>query len=871
MTEFTKYKKKSFRKKLLSKMLNGNIRQSALEEFEEQFNYYSEKKGGFFAFIWYWLQVFYLLPAFLKNSIYWSFIMFKNYFISAFRTFKKYRMHTFINITGLALGLAFCILTFLFVRHEFSYDRFHKDIDNIYLALVQKDNHGKSYASSPPILAPTIKENIPEINSAVRVFGWHIQEGTPVKYDNNVLNMSGFYVDPNFTQMFSFPEVLGDSKSALNNPEGIIISKKMAELYFGKEDPLGKSLAVRLRDQNQNFIVTSVIDRPESSSLRFDFLISYEKMWNISSHWGSNNVYTFFKLDKGVKSEQVESKSKEFFKSYFTGLGQKRNAENYSMDLLPLKNLYLNNILQNVFTLKSDPKYSFILAGIALAILIIACVNFLNLSLGLVSTRLKDVGMRKVIGANRTDLIKQYLSESILISLIALLLGLMLTYLILPLFNQIMNRDLAINFKLIFIPVVGFTILVGFLSGIYPSLIVSKFQPVAIFRGRLKFGSKNILSKGLIILQISISIIMIIATLIMTSQMQLLRDKNLGFETDQIVVIDTGGSGVGLSAEERKRLLNVYRQKSVFQDELISVTMSSMKYGNGDYWGTGIMYKENILQCYVYSCDYDYTQTLGMKVLQGRDFSRDFPGDAEQSILVNDKLVKVLGLEDPIGKRIPVDGNSQLAGTIIGVVENSHLRSMHYGIEPSVFHLKEANGYYRYIYVKIKPEDIPQTLKLLQNTWTELIHDRPYVYSFFDQDVDKVFREDERWADVTKYAAFLAIFIACLGAFGLISLTIVRRTKEVGIRKVLGASVPKIVVLLTAEFSIFTIIATVLAWPIIYLIMNKWLHAFIYQVTLSPAYFLVGSLITFFIVISTVGFQVVRAAKTNPVNSLKYE
>ncbi len=373
--------------------------------------------------------------------------MFKNYLISAFRMFKKYRLHTLINITGLALGLAFCIITLLFVRHEFSYDRFHKNIDDIYLALVQKDNQGKSYASSPPILASTIKENIPEIKSAVRVFGWDVQEGTPVKYGAKVLNMSGFYVDPEFMQMFSFPEILGDSKSALNDPAGFIISKKMAEKYFGNEDPLGKSMVVRLHDKSQNFTVKSVIKCPEKSSLRFDFLISYARMWDISSHWGSNNVYTFFQLEKGVDPAVVEAKSREFFKGYFSGLGQMRRAENYSMDLLPLRKLYLNDILQNVFTLKSDPKYSYILSGIALAILIIACFNFLNLSLGLASTRLKDVAMRKVIGAKRGDLIKQYLSESILISLIALLIGFILANLFLPIFNRIMNRDLLFNLK----------------------------------------------------------------------------------------------------------------------------------------------------------------------------------------------------------------------------------------------------------------------------------------------------------------------------------------------------------------------------------------------------------------------------------------
>jgi len=876
MAKSIKNKKSPNRKRLLSKMYNGNIRQSALEDFEEQFNFITENKGKLIAFFWYWFQIFCLFPAYISDSILWSSIMLKNYFISAFRNLKRYRIHTFINLAGMSLGITFCILTFLFIKYENSFDRFHKNIDNIFLALVVQGNDGKSYVSSPPILAPTIKENIPGIESVVRVFGWFIQDGIPVKYENSVFNMSGLYVDPGFTEMFSFPEILGDSKSGLNDPNNMIISKTMAKKYFGDQDPLGKSLNIQARGGSFDFIISSVIEVPKKSSLSFDFLISYAMREKISKRrseadWGSNNVYTFIQLVEDSHPLNLTTASSNFFETYFTDMGDLKRSQNYNMRLFPLKKLYLNNQLRKWLTLQSDPKYSYILSGIALAILIIACVNFLNLSLGLSSTRLKDVGMRKVIGAKRTDLMKQHLSESVLLSLIALGTGLILAKLLLPLFNQIMNRDILFNFQQIIFPFVGFSLVIGIISGLYPSLIVSRFQPVAIFKGNLKIGNKNSLSSGLVILQISFSIILIIATLFMSNQMQYLKNKDMGFISDQVVVIDTGSIGSGLSDEKRKKLLEHYRQKSIFHDDIISASMSSMSIGRGDHWCTGFDYDGKYSLCTVYSIDYDYLATLGIKLLQGRDFSQKFPSDENQSILINEKMAKLLAWEDPLGKRINVEKNDQLQGTIIGIVQDSHILSMHQAIGPAVYHLKEANGKYRYIYLKIKPYDIPKTLDLLWSTWDEIIPERPYVYSFMDEDVNKIFQEDERWVKLTQYSACIAIFIACLGAFGLISLTVVRRTKEVGIRKVLGASTANIFILLSREFSIFTLIANAVSWPIVYLILQKWLNTFAYQVSLEFGYFLAGGLITFIIVLATVSFQVIRAAKANPVNSLKYE
>jgi putative ABC transport system permease protein len=801
--------------------------------------------------------------------------MILNYIKVAWRNLIKFKGHSLINIVGLAIGIAFCILTYLFIQHEHSYDNFHKNGDRIYLTLVQRSAGGGRLASgaTPPILASTIKDTFPEIEHIARVFGWNIKDGTPVRRGEKVLLMRGFYVDPEFMHMFSFPRIAGQPDTALEDKQAVIITRAMAEKYFGDADPLEQTISIRLQNQEIVQVIKGVVDLPSNSSLQFDFLIPHVLRGEKLGGWGSNNVYTFVQFTPGIQASDMGEKFLTFFGNYFRENNQSQGyfgGPERPLRFLPLKKLYLNTVIRKWLTLQSDPVYSYVLSGIALAVLLIACVNFVNLSLGLSSNRFKEVGMRKVVGASRTQLIKQYLSESILLSYLSLLAGTAFAILVLPIFSRLMDRDLFFNIQSLWFPLLGLTIIIGILAGFYPALILSGYHPIEILKGRFQIKGKKRLSRGLIVLQFALSVILIIATVTMARQMQYMRERNLGFNADQVLVIDAGGWSTGLSETEMRRTLGVYRQAAAERQEVVSATMTSMSFGRGDLWGTGFEHEGKEILCRMYSIDYDYVKTLGMSLVVGREFSPQFPSDANESVIVNEQLVQIFGWDDPIGRTIPSD-NDMLPGTIIGVFRDAHLRSLHYDVRPAVYHLKKINGSFRYFMIRIMSSDLISTMKLLQDIWKQTAPDRPFVYSFLDEDVDRVFKEDGRWADITQYSALFAILVACLGAFGLISLAVARRTKEVGIRKVLGASEISIAVLLSRDFFKLVLLSNCIAWPLAFLLLRSWLQDFVYRIGLGLSFFILGSLLTFLIAFASISIQVIRASRSDPVDSLRYE
>lgn len=798
-----------------------------------------------------------------------------SYFKVAYRNLLKYKGQSLINIIGLAIGIAFCILSYIFVRSEHSFDDFHENGDRIYLSYIHGEalGGGKLHGSTPPILAPTIKENIPGIEYIVRVFGWNIKDGTPVRHGSKVFLMRGFYVDPEFLQMFSFPQVAGDPETALKNKHAVVITRAMAKQYFGESDPMGREITVHIRGEDVLLAITGVVDLPGNSSLQFDFLVPHALRGEWSRGWGSNNVYTYIQLDRGVSAADMEGRFRNFFAGFFKESARGKDyygSPERPLRLLPVKKLYLNTTIRKWLALRSDPLYSYILSGIALAVLLIACVNFVNLSLGLAAPRFKEVGIRKVVGAGRDQLIKQYLSESILLSFLSLILGIILALTALPTFNRLLERELSFNIQALWGPLLVITVLAGILAGFYPALLLSGFHPIEILKGRLQLKGKRRLSSTLVVLQFAFSIILIIVTVTMSWQMDYMRGRHLGFNADQVVVIDGGGWLTGLKEPEMRRVLAQYRQAVDRYPGLLSATMSTMCFGREDLWGTSMQHKDREIICRMYAVDYDYTGTLQMRLVKGREFSPEFPGDRDNSVIINERLMQLLGWDDPIGKVIPTD-NKSLSGKIIGVFEDSHLRSFHYEVEPAVFHLKRMNGTFRYIFVRTRPGNLPGNLNLLRETWKEAVPYRPFIYSFLDEEVDRVFKEDGRWAGISRYAAVFAILIACLGAFGLISLAVARRTKEVGIRKVFGASQRNIAVLLAGNFSKLLLIGCLIAWPLAFFLLRRWLQDFAYRITLGPFPFIFGSILAFLIALASISIRVFKAARANPVDSLRCE
>ncbi|MCK5329372.1 MAG: ABC transporter permease, partial [Candidatus Latescibacteria bacterium] len=425
--------------------------------------------------------------------------MFRNYLTVAVRNLVRHKVYSFINISGLAIGIAFCILTLLYVRHEWSYDTFHQNSDRIYLTryVYEPSGNRTPTGSTPPILAPTVLENFPEIQRVVRVYGWGIKDGTPVRYGEKLFNRSGYYVDPPFFEMFSFPRVSGNLRTALQNIHSVVISREMARMYFEDENPLDKRVSIRIREKLEDFVVTGVVDIPENSSLQFDFLLSYELKGKPSSGWGQCNVYTYIQLVNPMQAADLERKFPSFVEKYIPAATQRAfgGDQGIQLQLMPLPDLYLNTVIREWLTAQSNPVYSYIFSGIALAVLLIACVNFMNLSVGLSSTRFKEVGMRKVVGATRTHLMRQFFGESILLSVLALLVGAAFAELALPTFNALVGRNLSMDYGSDWLALLGLVLIVGLAAGSYPALVLSGFHPVEVLKGRLRIGGTSRFSR----------------------------------------------------------------------------------------------------------------------------------------------------------------------------------------------------------------------------------------------------------------------------------------------------------------------------------------------------------------------------------------
>jgi len=545
----------------------------------------------------------------------------------------------------------------------------------------------------------------------------------------------------------------------------------------------------------------------------------------------------------------------------------RRYRETYGpavFDLLPLTRIHHSSTINYPLGTTSNPIY--VLSGIAAVVLLIACVNFMTLSLGLASTRFKEVGVRKVMGASRIHLAKRFWGDALLLSMLSLVLSIALVELILPIFSGLVDRNLSLHYDSTWGVLFGLAVCVGLIGGSYPALVMSGFHPVVVLKGAQRIGGENIFSRTLVAFQFAASMILIVMTLMMSEQFEFMRTKDLGFNSDHVVMIDTQGK-TQLGRTDRERLLALYRQADEQYNDIVNVSMSSISLGDVPVWGMSNRLPDGGEIGYrTFVVDYDFFETMEMNLIEGRRFLRDSEADQEESIVINESMRKALGWTSEEGKVFPFGKR-----TVVGVVSDFHMRSLHHEMELAAFTLKRGNGYLRYIVVRIRPEDIAGTLAILEETWGQVVQDRPFVFSFLDDDIEHRYREDQRWARIVGYAGIFAIFIACLGAFGLTSLAVARRTKEVGIRKVMGASTGHIVKLFSLAFVKLILGACVIAFPVAYYILDRWLQEFAYRVDIGMGTFLLGGLLTLFVVLLTVGVQAIKAALANPVDALRYE
>lgn len=797
--------------------------------------------------------------------------MFRNYFKTAVRNLWKNKTFSFINVAGLAIGMAVSFLILLLVYNELTYDRFHENSEDIYRIATKIDAEGRKL-NVPSVPAPfglKLQELYPEIAAVSRLRG----TGTRViSLEDRLFEEDKiYYADTGLFEVFTIDLIRGDQKSALEAPFSLILTEEIAEKYFGKKDPIGRTL--RIKNEEDPYTITGIAKRmPENSHFKFNILgslSSLEKIRGDLHTWMGFNYYTYLKIRGEYDATALTEKYYDQLMANLPDQIKKLDIQ-IQIDLQPLTKIHFSSYTEGEMEPPGNPSYIRIFITIALFILMIACINFMNLSTAQSAKRAKEVGMRKVLGAQRGKLVSQFLGESLLLSGSGLILAVMLVLILLPVFNQLIQKDLNfspfINWE-ISLGFITITLLVGLLSGIYPALFLSSFIPIEIFRSRLKAGKAHTFFRnGLVSLQYIISISLICSTLVIFSQLQHVKNHDLGFDQEQIVSMTLA------------RNLNheVFKAELQGQPGIVKVAavdnMPAMGRSETFFTFEGVAEGGRQVIPYV-ETDEDYLDTMGMKIVAGRNFSREFPSD-KKAVILNETLVKQIGWEDPLGKTVSMtDFNEKqevilIPYTVIGVVRDFHFESLHQPIRGHIFMLGEDLSM---VAIKIRPDNIPQTLAAIEQAWQKMETGRPFDYSFLDETFDRLYRTEQRLGQIFIAFTLIAIIIAALGLFGLASFTVNQRTKEIGIRKILGASTPNVVLLLSKEFTRWVILANVVAWPLAYFAMNKWLQNFAYRIDIPIWVFIASGIAALFISLLTVSSKAIKAAVANPVNSLRYE
>jgi len=841
---------------LLARTIEKDIRYSALGDFDEISASIAQEKGNHQARLWYWTQVAKSIPSFIADSLHWRYHMFQNYLKVAFRKIMRQKVFSFINIAGLTIGMAICILILLWVQDELNYDRFHENADNIYRIVLNDQKYGMRWPVVSIPVGPSLKQEFPEILDSTRVSDFRgLVTRDEKKYDE-----IGAYVDPSFLEIFSFPFEKGNPKTALSSPPSMVISQKMAEKFFGYEDPLGKNLKL---NNDLDLTVTGIFkNMPRNSYFDLDFLVPFEifeQRDRDPTNWGRFQLYTYILLQDNSSYKELDTK--------VAGLLQEHDVrEGPKLELEPLRRIHLYAADGG-----GDIRYVYIFAIIAAFILAIACINFMNLTTARSSTRAIEIGMRKVTGARRTDLIKQFIGESVLISLIALVCAIMLVLLLLPTLNNMTDKHLTLNPQGNWSLIVGFlgiVLFTGFLAGSYPALFLSAFKPVNILRGsllRTRGGrKKTMFRKVLVVLQFTISIFLIISTLVIFKQLHFIQNKNLGYQKDHIISVPLRGNSSQQYEAFKSELL---RNSSVLH--VTAVSESPIVIGKihmGYEWEGKDPEKES--RMYEVLVDHDFIKTLDMTILQGRDFSKEYTADISKAFILNEAAVKYMDIESPVGKDFSFGDRK---GTIVGIVKDFHFRPLHEEIEPLVMFCMPGN--FSNLCIRVQPDvsGLSGTIRYIESVWNKFAPIFPFQYSFLDATFDRLYRSEQKTGRIFGYFTCLAIFISCLGLFGLAAQISEQRTKEIGIRKVMGASVSAITLLLTKDFMRWIIVSNVIAWPTAYFAMNKWLQNYAYRTSIGLEIFLIAAGLALAIAFLTVSFQSIRAAIANPAHSLRYE
>jgi putative ABC transport system permease protein len=790
--------------------------------------------------------------------------MIRNYLKIAWRNIMRHRAYSLINISGLAIGMACSILILLWVQHELSYDRFHKNADELYRIT---GNAGDFKAAVNPAAMPAgLKAQMPVIKNTVRLS--HISTNLFEVADKKFEEKRVFYADSTFLEVFSFPLIKGNAKTALQRVDGVLITEDMAKKYFGKEEAIGKTLR---KDNAESVTVTGVLaNLPSNSHLQFDFILPMSSFartnWDLKNNvWDNFNFYSYIQLDKNFvpSAESLARLSNQINQIYKSHVPEAQLKVQFQLQ--PLTSIHLHSNLQVDLTGHGNIQYVNIFFVVALFILVVACINFMNLATARSARRAKEVGLRKVVGALKGQLIKQFLGESLLISFLALLLAIGFVLLFLPVFNNLSEKKLAIQFadgKLL-LTLVAMALATGLISGSYPALFLSGFRPAKVLKGNMKSMGGNLLFRnGLVVTQFIVSIVLLAGTVVVYKQLQFIKNRNLGFEKENLLYMPMTGD---IWNKQHALKTELGQNPLTNNFTIISELPANLTSGTVNIHWEG---KDPKSQTVFPSMDVseNFIDVFQMKIISGRSFSTAFKADTNNYV-VNEKALQVMGMKatNAVGKPLSFQDNK---GTIIGVVKDFNFKPIQQDIEPLVLRLNRWGGI---VVVKAKPGSTEATIKALGKISQQLNPAYPFAYNFFDQDLDNLYKGEQRLGKLFNLFAVLAIFISCMGLYGLSAFMAEQRTKELGVRKVLGASVLNIVYLLSSGFTKLILIAMAIAIPLSWFAINSWLESFVYHIEISWIIFLVASLTALAIAWLTVSYESIKAAITNPVKSLRTE
>lgn len=818
--------------------------------------------------------------------------MIKTYFKIAWRKFKNNKIFSIINIIGLSVGLTCCMLITLYIINELSYDKYQQKAGELYQVGTTFVLQGKEtkMPNTPAAMGLTMQHEFPEIVQNTRLVGLFSEDKTLLQYrDKNggdaksFYEPKGFLADSTFFRMFTYNFVEGNPATALVNPNTVVLSEEIAQKLFGNTSAINKMVHVSSSTNgDHDLLVTGVfrpINKPSHIDGRFfmSILGGYVEQYikSAGTDLATNNMYyTYLQLKPGSNAANIQARMQAFLDKY-AGKDLKAMGFSKKQSLIPLTEIHLNSGMDSNVTPPGSKTYLYILASIALFTLLIACINFMNLSTARSSKRSAEVGIRKVLGAEKNSLIRQFLGESVVMSLVAFLFAIAITLLLLPAFNQVSGKQLSLSFADnagVIAAFLGLSVFAGLLAGSYPAFYLSSFKPIKVLKGKFSNSLAAVsLRKGLVVFQFFISVILIIASVVIANQMFYLRSTDLGFDKDRQLVIP-------LRSETAKKIYTAFRDELKTQPQIKGVGASAFYPGINNL-SDNLLYKEGqsmneAKRCRMNYVDYSYLQTLGIQPVAGRLFGEQFPGDTTNRIILNEAGIKEIGFKtakDAIGKKVYFDfRGTKYDFEIVGVVKDFHYEDLHLPITPYGFRLNIGGGY-NYAIVHAKQGDLGQILANVTNAWHKLNPNEPFEYSFLDEDFQKNYQAESSLSAIVGYFTAVAILISCLGLFGLATFSAEQRIKEIGVRKVLGASVTNIVALLSKDFLKLVAIAIVAASPVAWFVMNKWLQNFTYRINITWMVFVVTTFAALFIALVTISFQAVRAALTNPVKNLRTE